>query len=116
MTTTRLQDALPLSPLQEGLLFHALYDDAVDVYQAQLTLRLRGPLDATALRAAAAALVARHAALRTGGRPRRLTRTRPPGTASSTPAAPRTAAAGSTWPSRRYSGSPWSAWTPRSTA
>ncbi len=66
MSTTRLEDALPLSPLQEGLLFHSLYDEAVDVYQAQLVLRLRGPLDGAALRSAAGALLPRHAALRTG--------------------------------------------------
>ena len=71
MSTTRLQDALPLSPLQEGLLFHALYDQAVDVYTAQLTLRLRGPLRAEALHAAAAELISRHAALRSGFRHRR---------------------------------------------
>ena len=39
----RIEDILPLSPLQEGLLFHALYDaQAPDVYTVQLELDLEG--------------------------------------------------------------------------
>ena len=54
-----------MTPLQEGLLFHALYDaGAPDVYTVQLDLELVGALDASALAAAAAAVVARHASLR----------------------------------------------------
>ena len=42
----QIEDILPLSPLQEGLLFHALYDaQAPDVYTVQLVLGLDGPLD-----------------------------------------------------------------------
>ncbi|SCD99386.1 pristinamycin I synthase-2, partial [Streptomyces sp. OspMP-M43] len=56
-----LADVLPLTPLQEGLLFHALYAPNVpDVYQAQCVLTLHGDLDRDALRAATAALTARH--------------------------------------------------------
>ena len=63
----RLEDVLPLSPLQEGLLFHALYDaQAPDVYTVQLELELAGALDAAALRAAVQALLERHASLRAG--------------------------------------------------
>ncbi len=42
----QMEDMLPLSPLQEGLLFYALYDaQALDVYTVQLVLALEGPLD-----------------------------------------------------------------------
>ncbi|MET7745670.1 amino acid adenylation domain-containing protein [Streptomyces sp. NPDC005385] len=61
-----LTDVLPLSPLQEGLLFHALYDEeTLDVYNVQLSLGLDGPLSSAALRAACQDLVDRHAPLRT---------------------------------------------------
>ncbi|MGH3754912.1 MAG: amino acid adenylation domain-containing protein, partial [Pseudonocardiaceae bacterium] len=60
-----LEDVWPLSPLQQGLLFHALYDDhAVDVYTVQHVLDLAGPVDAAALKAAGQALLNRHASLR----------------------------------------------------
>ena len=63
----RIEDVLPLSPLQEGLLFHALYDArAPDVYTVQLDLELLGALDGAALEAALQALVLRHASLRAG--------------------------------------------------
>ncbi len=78
-----LEDLLPLSPLQEGLLFHALYDgtdgDAgPDVYAVQLVLALAGPIQPAAFRAAGEALLQRHANLRAGfrfgrsGRPAQL--------------------------------------------
>ncbi|MFJ8626000.1 amino acid adenylation domain-containing protein [Kitasatospora sp. NPDC093550] len=64
-----LADVLPLSPLQEGLFFHALYNaQDTDVYLAQLELDLEGPLDADGLRIAAEALLERHANLRAGFR------------------------------------------------
>ncbi|MGJ4999561.1 amino acid adenylation domain-containing protein [Bradyrhizobium sp. HKCCYLS3077] len=61
----QLEDVLPLTPLQEGLLFHTLYDDeGDDTYLVQLVLRLGGQVDPVRLRASCAALVARHAVLR----------------------------------------------------
>jgi Condensation domain/Phosphopantetheine attachment site len=60
-----LEEVLPLSPLQEGLLFHALYDaKAPDVYTVQFVLGLEGPLDSGTLQAAVHALLQRHASLR----------------------------------------------------
>jgi hypothetical protein len=71
----RVEDILPLSPLQEGLLFHALYDPhGPDVYTVQLVLGLDGPLDKDALEAAVQALVRRHSSLRAGFEYRNLSR------------------------------------------
>ncbi|ALG09253.1 non-ribosomal peptide synthetase [Kibdelosporangium phytohabitans] len=62
-----LVDLWPLTPLQEGLLFHALYDEhEQDVYITQLVATLSGPIDVDALRAAAASLVRDHPQLRVG--------------------------------------------------
>ncbi|TDD33759.1 non-ribosomal peptide synthetase [Saccharopolyspora elongata] len=56
---------LPVTPLQEGLLFHALYDEHnSDDYVVQLSLELAGSLDPEALRNAAEALLRRHPNLR----------------------------------------------------
>src|SRR5712691_9792252 len=71
----QVEDILPLSPLQEGLLFHAHYDaQAPDVYTVQLVLSLQGPLDNDALAAAVHALVQRHATLRAAFRHENLSR------------------------------------------
>ncbi|MEU7005499.1 amino acid adenylation domain-containing protein [Streptomyces sp. NPDC046332] len=61
-------DVWPLSPLQEGMYFHATYDtgDALDVYLSQETLDFDRPLDADRLRAACRALLERNASLRAG--------------------------------------------------
>ncbi|MBF6171852.1 non-ribosomal peptide synthetase [Nocardia blacklockiae] len=60
-----LTDVWPLSPLQQGLLFHARYDtDTADDYTVQTRLALGGRVHAESLRAAARALVDRHANLR----------------------------------------------------
>ncbi|MFE0250281.1 amino acid adenylation domain-containing protein [Streptomyces sp. NPDC059010] len=72
MTRTAVEDVWPLSPLQEGLLFHAAFDDqGPDVYQGQRLLDLTGPLDAGRLRTAWERLLARHPALRAGFRRRK---------------------------------------------
>ncbi|MFE7119948.1 condensation domain-containing protein, partial [Streptomyces sp. NPDC057654] len=72
MTQSRVEDVWPLSPLQEGMLFHATFDgETPDVYQAQRAMELTGPLDAGRLRATWEGLLARHAALRAGFRQRK---------------------------------------------
>ncbi|ADJ45811.1 putative non-ribosomal peptide synthetase [Amycolatopsis mediterranei U32] len=68
----RIEDVLPLSALQQGLLFHSEFDpDGVDVYTVQATADLAGPLDVEALRDACAALLRRYATLRAYFRHRR---------------------------------------------
>ncbi|WP_420030026.1 amino acid adenylation domain-containing protein [Rhodococcus ruber] len=59
-------DVWPLSPLQSGLLFHALMDESsVDVYTIQAVLDLDGVVDPQRLRGAAQALLDRYPNLRT---------------------------------------------------
>ena len=71
----QIEDILPLSPLQEGLLFHALYDaQGPDVYTVQLVLGLERPLDHDNLKASAQALLQRHASLRAGFQHENLSR------------------------------------------
>ncbi|MGW7094626.1 condensation domain-containing protein, partial [Streptomyces sp. NPDC054874] len=65
MNRPGVEDILPLSPLQQGLLFHAVYDEASDdIYTVQLVLDIEGPLNADRMRQAAAALLRRHPNLR----------------------------------------------------
>ncbi|QIQ01043.1 non-ribosomal peptide synthetase [Streptomyces liangshanensis] len=67
MTGFQLEDVLPLTPLQAGMHFHALYDShAVDVYTAQFVFDLEGSVSVPTLRAAIAGLLRRHANLRVG--------------------------------------------------
>ncbi|MGV9349087.1 amino acid adenylation domain-containing protein [Streptomyces spiralis] len=57
----------PVTPLQEGLLFHAVYDqDNADPYITQAPLDLAGALDVPRLRVAFRRLLERHASLRAG--------------------------------------------------
>ncbi|GGC53248.1 amino acid adenylation domain-containing protein [Hoyosella rhizosphaerae] len=55
-----LADVLPLSPLQEGLLYHALRDGDDDAYTLTARLDLTGSLDKDRLTAAFDRVVARH--------------------------------------------------------
>ncbi|MFF0745874.1 amino acid adenylation domain-containing protein [Streptomyces sp. NPDC004111] len=71
-TTRTVEDILPLSPLQSGLLFHSVFDEATpDIYTVQSTFHLAGPLDADRARGAAEALLRRHASLRVAFRQRK---------------------------------------------
>jgi amino acid adenylation domain-containing protein/non-ribosomal peptide synthase protein (TIGR01720 family) len=61
-----LEDVYPLSPTQEGMLFHTLNDQGARVYVGQFGFRLRAALDEDAFERAWQAVVDRHPALRTG--------------------------------------------------
>ncbi|MFB8139471.1 non-ribosomal peptide synthetase, partial [Streptomyces parvus] len=64
-----LDGVLPLTPLQHGLAYHALTGTTgADPYVVQMELEIGGPLDPGRLRAAAGAVVDRHANLRAGFR------------------------------------------------
>jgi amino acid adenylation domain-containing protein len=72
VTRTSIEDVLPLTPLQEGQLFHAQFDEAgPNLYTVYLSALLSGPLDVAALRSACAQLLARHQCLRACFRPDR---------------------------------------------
>ena len=61
-----MEDVYPLTPLQEGMLFHGLYAPGSGVDVGQAGYLLEGPLDAEALERAWQGVVARHEALRAG--------------------------------------------------
>ena len=95
-----LTDVLPLAPLQEGLVFHTLYNDqGPDVYTLQLALDLAGAVDPESMRAA---LRGRYRSSRPPPSPGGTSGTSPASTAprsTGSPPAPRHG--GSTWPARR---------------
>ncbi|MFH8383425.1 amino acid adenylation domain-containing protein [Kitasatospora sp. NPDC018058] len=60
-----VEDVWPLSPLQEGMLYHTALDkDGPDTYTVQSVYGIEGPLDSERLKASWQALLDRHAALR----------------------------------------------------
>ncbi|MFI0446667.1 amino acid adenylation domain-containing protein [Actinomadura sp. 6N118] len=65
MNRADIECVLPLTPLQEGQLFHAEFDeDGPGLYNMYLSALLSGPLDVAALRSACARLLARHQCMR----------------------------------------------------
>jgi surfactin family lipopeptide synthetase C len=61
----QIQDILPLTPMQQGMLFHSLYAPEAGVYVEQFSSSLHGPLDIAALRQAWEQVLERHSILRT---------------------------------------------------
>ncbi|HSU17612.1 amino acid adenylation domain-containing protein [Longimicrobium sp.] len=66
MNRKNVEDLYPLSPLQQGMLFHTLYSPGSGAYLEQISMRLRGAVDTDAFRRAWQAVVDRHPVLRTG--------------------------------------------------
>ncbi|MFL5355870.1 amino acid adenylation domain-containing protein, partial [Archangium sp.] len=63
---TPIEDVYPLSPLQQGMLFHALLAPSAGFYFEQLSWAFHSPIDMPAFHRAWDALVEQHAILRTG--------------------------------------------------
>ncbi|HKV40584.1 MAG TPA: amino acid adenylation domain-containing protein, partial [Blastocatellia bacterium] len=61
-----IEDAYPLSPMQQGMLFHTLYAPESGVYCTQLLCDLDGELDPDALEQAWQSVLIRHDSLRAG--------------------------------------------------
>ncbi|ESA35630.1 amino acid adenylation domain protein [Leptolyngbya sp. Heron Island J] len=65
MTKRNIEDIYPLSPLQQGLLFHTLYSAQPGVYVTQLCLTFKGNLNCLALQKAWQTVANRHPIFRT---------------------------------------------------
>lgn len=65
MSESPIEIAYPLTPLQEGMLFHTVREPDSDVYRIQYTATLRGELKEELLRKAWTIAAERHAVLRT---------------------------------------------------
>jgi amino acid adenylation domain-containing protein len=71
-----IECVLPLTPLQEGQLFHAEFDETgPGLFNMYLSAKLTGPVDVVALRAACARMLARHQCMRACFRQDRNNRT-----------------------------------------
>ena len=65
MTQKNIQDIYPLSPMQQGMLFHSLLEPESGAYIIQFSCKLAGKLDVNAFTQAWQKLVDRHSNLRT---------------------------------------------------
>src|SRR6185369_7488355 len=65
-TAGPIEDLYPLSPMQEGMLFHSLYGSDSGIYTTQLVCELNGHLNEAIFERAWQAAVDAHAVLRTG--------------------------------------------------
>ncbi len=64
-TKGNIQDIYPLTPMQEGMLFHALADSASSAYFEQMSYRLHGELDIEIVKKSLTQLFKRYDILRT---------------------------------------------------
>lgn len=65
MKPKNIEAVYPLSPMQKGMLFHAIYGKEPNIYCQQARYRLTGTLNVSAFRQAWRTVLDRHAALRT---------------------------------------------------
>jgi amino acid adenylation domain-containing protein len=65
MNTKNIEDIYPLSPMQQGMLFHSLYEAEKAVYFEQSSWKLKGHLNFDAFQQAWQAVLDRYTALRT---------------------------------------------------
>ena len=65
MADSNIQAIYPLTPMQEGILFHSLESPAAGTYFNHFTCRLEGPLDTDRFERAWRDAYSRHPALRT---------------------------------------------------
>ncbi|MCP5107798.1 MAG: amino acid adenylation domain-containing protein, partial [bacterium] len=72
-----LQDIYPLSPMQEGMLFHSLMEPDAPVYFEQMSYRMKGRFDIPLVRKSLEQLIKRHDILRTVFLPGDRNRDRP---------------------------------------
>jgi amino acid adenylation domain-containing protein len=64
MDRKNIEDAYPLSPMQEGMLFHSLYSPESGVYVGQMAFELQGNLNVNAFAQAWQQVISRHAVFR----------------------------------------------------
>src|SRR6185295_10833209 len=64
MSKQNIEDIYPLSPMQQGMLFHSLYTTDTDVYFYQAEFTLRGELDLVTYENAWQQVISRHPILR----------------------------------------------------
>ncbi len=61
----QIEDIYPLSPMQQGMLFHSLYESGADIYVTQMSCELIGELEVEAMGWAWQQVIDRHTILRT---------------------------------------------------
>jgi amino acid adenylation domain-containing protein len=64
MSLKNIEDVYPLSPMQQGMLFHSIYAPNSGVYVEQMCFELHGTLNVTAFAQAWQQVITRHPALR----------------------------------------------------
>lgn len=77
---TNVEDIYPMSPMQQGILFHSMFEQGTGLYFLGTGCRIEGALDVPAFRRAWEEVIRRHATLRTSlvweglNRPRQVVR------------------------------------------